>query len=1265
MEFIPGKFEITSNIGQLTIVNVSNFSIIVQHQYEALIDNNQTVTFHCSRPEISFGLTFVHSFNVFVGNLNFLYCSAKSAASVKNEIEILLVRNDFKINHYFWAWIGNLVHCETGTVRFPCLITLMSINSHFVEINQVTIKNSRGVGFLGFRNENLHITHTLMSHNGVNCIIYLSLIMTNITYSNFTDGHQSSNVGLASGLSIFTDAKTIKSSYELNEIHLIGIKFSDNMALCGNIYLQTVSYDGISKMVIKNLTSIIGVQFSLPGIVIEYYINYRYQSYNNIEIENGTFIGGCVNIIGWKKWGFDEDVQFSLRLNKIKILESNCPVAFTANITETLDLIEFEIHNSRGNIAYTCNVLSRIYIVGGQFIDNKGTFVVNSGSVNFENILFFNNIASPKHNSILDVRNSSTISFEGSIYFMKNKGKLGGAISSHNSQLFFGNRGIFSKKDGIFFFIGNKADNGGAISLTNKSTLLLVAEIVFTGNKAQTYGGAIYVDDSVLVTEGFKLNLSKNMADNGGAISLTKGALIQIRRKTDIIISHNTAQYYGGGMFVDDAGLWEGTSQHKCFVQRDNTSVIYTIKFQHNKAEVAGSHLFGGWIDYCYPTKSMQKHLQFEEYVHESDTDLSLVSSNPSRVCLCTNSIPNCSRFGMNVELFPGQTFTVEIVVVGQRFGVVPAIVRAVFRSRNYDIVDDLHKLQEGQKKCSTHEFTIQSPNKKERMLLTVDKRYIPNPMAEINVNNILRENLPLYDLHINISLKHCLFGFLFEPNLNICACHFDLVNKGIECNITTHTVERKSQQWISGNLVKNRIIIHDHCPFDFCNAEHNLLNLSSPNEQCMFSRSGILCGVCQFGQSQVLGSSNCRKCSNIWVLLSLPLALAGIALVIFLTVLNLTVSVGTVNGLIFYANIIRANTATFFPGQSANSFLSWFIAWTNLDLGIETCFYNGLNAYTKTWLQFLFPLYVWLMMAVIIVSSHYSSRAGRIFGNNAVQVLATLFLLSYAKLLRVTITIFQPARLVIQELFNMLVWRYDGNIVYLQGKHILLFVVALLFLIFLFAPYTLILFGIQWLQPLSHYKLFFWVNKFKPLLDAYTGPYKDKHRYWTGLLLLVRIVLFIVFSANTAGNAAIDLLAVTLTIISLFVYTSIFGGPYKLWLLGLLEHTYLMNLAFLCIGSLYLLTSGMQIYTLSQVSVSITLITMMFTVIYHCSVVMIKKTKNLKLRSLSAMLGRLSFKSINNDTINAELNMECTEVPQSKVTYTLVKLDECDNCSN
>ena len=143
----------------------------------------------------------------------------------------------------------------------------------------------------------------------------------------------------------------------------------------------------------------------------------------------------------------------------------------------------------------------------------------------------------------------------------------------------------------------------------------------------------------------------------------------------------------------------------------------------------------------------------------------------------------------------------------------------------------------------------------------------------------------------------------------------------GVQCNFTSYTVNRHAQQWIG--MVTNKTVIHQHCPYDYCKLYPLSLNLSTPDDQCNFSWSGVLCGACQPGLSQLLGTSNCKKCSNTWLLLILVFALTGVALVLCFKVLNLTVSTGTISGLIFYANIVRANSATFFPGQTANTFLS------------------------------------------------------------------------------------------------------------------------------------------------------------------------------------------------------------------------------------------------------------------------------------------------------------------------------------------------------
>ena len=138
------------------------------------------------------------------------------------------------------------------------------------------------------------------------------------------------------------------------------------------------------------------------------------------------------------------------------------------------------------------------------------------------------------------------------------------------------------------------------------------------------------------------------------------------------------------------------------------------------------------------------------------------------------------------------------------------------------------------------------------------------------------------------------------------------------------------------------------------------------------------------------------------------------------------------------------------------------------------------------------FPLYIWVMVIIIIVSSHYSTIASKLSGRNAVQVLATLFLLSYSKMLRITITAFSSTVLVYPDNSIRRVWLYDGNVDYLKGKHIPLFITALLLLLFISLPYTTTLISIQQLQLRSKYRILSWIHKLKPLFDAYTGPYPD-----------------------------------------------------------------------------------------------------------------------------------------------------------------------------
>ena len=287
--------------------------------------------------------------------------------------------------------------------------------------------------------------------------------------------------------------------------------------------------------------------------------------------------------------------------------------------------------------------------------------------------------------------------------------------------------------------------------------------------------------------------------------------------------------------------------------------------------------------------------------------------------------------------------------------------------------------------------------------------------------------------------------------------------------------------------------------------------------------------------------------------------------------VFDLTVAHGTINGLIFYANVVWINQGVFFSNISDHydvqcfGIMKGFIAWLNLDFGIETCFFSGLDAYWKTWLQFAFPLYLWFLAGLIVLLCHYSIRATMLFGNNAVGVLCTVILLSYMKLLRTIVSALSPAVL---HQFNPYgtkwVWLMDGNVEYLGFRHSFVFGVALLMLLFLWLPYTFALLFVRCLHRFPCATRF--MPNLKPFIDFYTGPLKVKHHYWVGLTLLGRVVLAItaIVSQTVSPSLGIGVLCIMSAIFCAFVV-----NVYKNTLIAFLELLFLFNVVSLGIAFL------------------------------------------------------------------------------------------------
>jgi hypothetical protein len=334
---------------------------------------------------------------------------------------------------------------------------------------------------------------------------------------------------------------------------------------------------------------------------------------------------------------------------------------------------------------------------------------------------------------------------------------------------------------------------------------------------------------------------------------------------------------------------------------------------------------------------------------------------------------------------------------------------------------------------------------------------------------------------------------------------------------------------------------------------------------------------------------------------------------------LRLTVAVGTINGLLFYANIVQANNDAYFP-RSVINFFTIFISWLNLDLGIETCFYDGMDIYAYSWFQFLFPFYVWFLVSSIILASHYSQMIAKRFGQNPVAILSTLLLMSYSKILQAIIVPLSFTYLTYYNSSNdsevhRIIWKYDGSIGFFkESKHTALALFAILSLVVFVFPYiSLLLFG-HWLQGCSNRWFFSWLNKIKPFMDAYHAPYRKHTRYWTGLLLITRLGLFLSFANNSESVNIVVVISVTVALLAIRfrVYEHFYND--------ILESSFILNLGIFSVATFYIKEKSEDVaknqLILSSISVGIAFITFLGILLFHISLVL-KSSKIWKLHML------------------------------------------------
>ena len=709
--------------------------------------------------------------------------------------------------------------------------------------------------------------------------------------------------------------------------------------------------------------------------------------------------------------------------------------------------------------------------------------------------------------------------------------------------------------------IGNEANvitNSNSISLSN----VTVANSTSTGLKLRLS----------LVTIENKLTFKNNTGVVGGGLAINDSSQLILTSSANLEFIDNHASYKGGGIYLEE------TSKSGITLEAPNIPLTLI----NSTAGIFGDDIYGYTTNHGNNQFNlMNPHIKSTGYVRE--IYFCFANKNPGYI-----------------QIYPGQALTFHMALFGYNY----------FGSLN--VTDGVLEIRDGLTPDSAHtvDHVYVRPKPGSNCSLV---EYKPNhPPSHVKHAMLFISIGTPYPIYWDYIVNECPIGFSVDSSQGrfICICSQSVSRENVTCNITSLNITHNSLLWIgtydtstpfnANETNHNACIINEECLL-YCSPNPVTFKLNDTDTQCVDNRGQRMCGSCTEGYSLLMGSNKCGQCHDNYMIIAwiALFAVMGVLLVFLLIALNLTVSVGILNGLLFYANIVKLYEPVF-SRKGALPVLSQVISWINLDFGFEICLYNGMDSYAKQWLQFAFPLYLWIIIIIIIQLCRRYGKISRLMGSHAVPVLSTLTFLSYTKLVRTIVIVLHKREVTVhctnESVRSVSLWYEDPNVEYAKGKHAGLFGFALLVSVFFVIPYTLFLLCHPVLEKyLSHFKLFKSWSRFKPIIDAYSGPMKDDYRFWPGLLLVARIpvLLTVTFLQN---ESRVLLLAVAAIILSL---SFIFGGVYRKKLNNVIEFWFLLNLCIMASLSLAF-TDESKVLIWYNICLSVFIFSFILIVVYH-----------------------------------------------------------------
>ena len=787
-----------------------------------------------------------------------------------------------------------------------------------VTLNDCNVSNSREGSVVVHGNTSVLIQRTVIAHSGIGLAFYseTDVLMRNIDVINC-------RVSYLEGRSAMVREKLTMDNSSLYVTSQVLYIYGSSVSFIGDAF--TIGLVGTHCEIVISENSV--VRFTKFNITAMNFVAHLEDSEFQLDINSSLiFINNRVN----------NDTSLLSLYRTYMWISNNSSLILTRNWMESrgqaLVFIDSAVETSRGKLLLEQNECynSSVFIMSGIVAEvTNGSIVCITRNEMYNGSSIFVSTGGSKWSISSDsqflitenlVFNGFSVFFEGNVTFGGLVRVAGNNVSHYGALNLFDSHVKFT---GVLEVVENRGESGGLAAYNSK--VGIADRATFTDNQATNGGAMTLISSFLYVAINATVEFTRNQADElGGAIYISK-----------------PRQDYMCDVFTTN-------SLPTCSVRVWSTIIptceVFSITFNQNKAGIAGSAIYGGQTSACLPTGyacyskcPFPTITDMYQYNGVNDSsDLSDFTSDPTRACFCENGLPNCYNVVRTITVHPGEQFILSLAIVGYGLGTVPGSVIARVRGENVILNNrqtllgsELEYSQEiGGRECQDVGYSITSERDSEFLALAVDTQSFVKTLEEaqevVRFQQTRKEreseevkfpvvafpsfgtffHIPVF---VELDLLPCPVGFQLVNG--ICICHQILRENGIHsCSFSNGTalILRPAPYWIFLPINTNSsILIHPNCPYDYCQSEDMNITAESPNTQCQYQRSGVLCGSCHEGLSMILGSSECKTCSNLYLVSITAFILMGVALVTLVILLNMTVSVGTLNGLILFANIL------------------------------------------------------------------------------------------------------------------------------------------------------------------------------------------------------------------------------------------------------------------------------------------------------------------------------------------------------------------------